>query len=469
MRIVAGWAVLGVLIVGVLAAAGRDVELLPAAPPAAAPSVADVPADPVTDALIADLGSADYKAREKAGKALAVQGEKALPALRHALTTTENPEVARRVSALVRKMDHERLVAPKRVTLSMKDKPAKTIFDEIARQTGYKIDFQVGGRNGDEREAKHTFAFDDTPFWVAVDTVAEAAGVGVYTDYDSDAVQINSYSETHNPHVAYAGPFRLLATGIGSNKNRQLSGLNRRGFTPHAPENINLSFQVQSEPKNPILGASPAELLVATDETGSSLVPPKTDNNNGYSSRSGYYNSGSRGHNATGNVQLVRAGKDATTVKSLKGKIGIVLLAGTSPEVTILDPVKASKKKLLGRSVEVDYDSTTEVAGQAGQYSISLTIKRLGGSDDPNQVDYNWSNTVWQKLELVDAKGGRYRSYGPNSSNNNGNSVQMTIQFAPDNRRGVPQKLGPPVKLVFNEWHQVTQEVTFEFKDVPLP
>jgi hypothetical protein len=46
----------------------------------------------------------------------------------------------------------------------------------------------------------------------------------------------------------------------------------------------------------------------------------------------------------------------------------------------------------------------------------------------------------------------------------------LTLPFGPDDRRtGKTMKLGAPVKMVMNEWLSVTHEVTFEFKDVPLP
>ena len=47
----------------------------------------------------------------------------------------------------------------------------------------------------------------------------------------------------------------------------------------------------------------------------------------------------------------------------------------------------------------------------------------------------------------------------------------MTLMFGDQDRRGnkTKAKLGPPVKLVVNEWLSITHEVTFEFKDIPLP
>jgi hypothetical protein len=78
-------------------------------------------------------------------------------------------------------------------------------------------------------------------------------------------------------------------------------------------------------------------------------------------------------------------------------------------------------------------------------------------------------NTVWQKIEVVDSAGNRYQTYGPNSINNSGSSVQITIPFGPEDRRGQTVKLGPVSKVLINEWLSVLYDATFEFKDIPLP
>ncbi|MDB5312690.1 MAG: repeat protein [Gemmataceae bacterium] len=459
MRTAAGWAVIGILGAGVLTAGAFQKVVVAAAPPAAQPTVAAGPIDPTVADLVTALGDPDYRTREKAGQALEAKGDKILPDLRRAMTDADNPEVARRLAVLVRRMDHDRLVAPKRVTLAVKNKSAKDVFDEIAKQSGYRIEFQ-GNPAADQ---KYSFEFDKVPFWQVVDKVAEKTGTTATTEYDDEAIRVNAFSESANPYVAYAGPFRFMANSISSNRNVQLSGLNRGGIGNRSNESVHINFTIQSEPKNPILGTTNhmAEVLAAADETGASMVPPK-DQNNGY--RAGYYNGSYQRHNVNGNINLVRGARDATTIKTLKAKMGIILLAGTVPEVVILDPLKTKNKKIVGRTVEIDFDSLAE---QNGQYTATLTAKKVG-ADDQNGIDYNWSNNLWQKLELVDEKGNRYRANWGNV-NNNGMAVHMTVPFAANDRRGQPQKLGPPVKLIFNEWLQVTHEVTFEFKDVPLP
>ena len=247
----------------------------------------------------------------------------------------------------------------------------------------------------------------------------------------------------------------------------QLSGISRRGGGQYRNEYMNLQFQIQSEPKNPMLGVTQAEVISAADEFGGSLVPPKNPND-----RSNYYNNGGfRGHNTYGNLNLARGDKTATTIKSLKARVGIVLLSGTAPEIVVTDPLKLKNKTFVGRTTEMDFGTLTEDANQKGNFVLEVTCKKLGATDPDRGEDYNWSNYVWQKIELVDAAGNKYRTYGPNNINNTGSTVQMTIPFGAEDRRGnrATAKLGPPVKLVVNEWLSVTHEVTFEFKDIPLP
>lgn len=458
MKVPAGKPAAPAMAPGLAAAVGGPAALA-ATPPK--PVLVELPIDPAVLALIADLGADDYRTREKAGKALEAKGEKALSALRRAAAAPPTPEVGRRLAVMIRRMEHDRLVAPKRVTLSVKNKSAKDIFDEIAKQTGYKIDFQGGGGRAD---GKFSFEFADAPFWVVMDKVVEATGLGIQNSYDDDTLQVNPYNGTgSSPYVAYAGPFKFVAQNINANKSVQLANLGPGGAA-RPSEGVNLQFNVVSEPKNPILSILQPELLSAVDDTGASLMPPKDQNQNQHFSRSYYGNGGYRGFNFSTNLGLVRGGRDATRVKSLKGKLGLVLLAGTVPEVVVTDPLKTKAKKFTGRGVEVDYDGMTEANGG---YSVTMTVRKLA-NDDPNQPDYNWMNSAWQRAEVTDAAGNRYRGYA-NNTNYNGASVTFTMQVFAQDRQGRPQKLGPPARVVYNEWLQVTHEVPFEFKDLPLP
>ena len=460
MRTAATTAVFGLLLVTTFAAGGKNG---PAAPPAAPANLSDAPQDAVIKRLIEDLGSDDWRTREKAGRDLTTKGEAALPHLRKALLAADSPETQRRLSVLVRKIDHDRLVEPKRVTLKVKDHTAKQVFDEIVKQTGYTVEFN------DNSTLKHSFNFDNAPFWQVVDTVANAAGCTLFTGYGDDTIRVYNQDQIP-PLVAYAGPFRFLANNISTSRSTQLSGISKRGDNPRTNEYMNLSFQIQSEPKNPMIGITQPELSEAKDDLGASLIPP-ADGNNFRTSH--YYDGGARGHNTYMNLSLSSAGRTATSIKSLKGRVGIVLLAGTTPELVIADALKVKKKEFSGRTTDVELTGVDENANQKGAYQVTLTAKRRG-TRDPNHQDYTWAQSLHQRFELLDEKGNKYFCNGPSQMNNNNNeTVQMTLMFGPDDRfnrqRNQPNKLGPPAKLVLIEWLTVTHEVPFAFKDIPLP
>ena len=470
MRKAAGWAVIGFLGATVIATVGNESVSLAGNPPTP-PVVADKPPTPAVAAHITALGSADYKAREKAGRDLETLGEAVLPDLRRAMSATEDPESRRRLEVLVQRMEQFRLLSAKRVTLSMKDKSAKEVYSEIAKQTGYKIDYQA------PTDGKYSFEFDNLPFWMAVDKINDTARLGFQQNGEDHSFQVTGNSGGLTPHVAYAGPYRLVANQIGSQKNVPLTG-GQQAFGNRQNETITLNFDIYSEPKNPILSVQQAELISATDNSGASLVPPKVEMPQHFRHHAYYYNGQNyMGHQANGMLQLTRGAKDAVRIRSVKGKMGVTLLSGSVPDVVINDPLKSKDLKLVGRSVEIDYTSMTEANGQ---YTATLSARKAGAQESPF-FDYSWSQNFWSKIELVDDKGERFRCT-PTMINYTGTGINMTVVFGmnqpgpfgigpggPGGPKGAAPKLGKPVKLVVNEWLQATNEVSFEFKDIPLP
>ena len=320
MRCISSWAAAVVVISGAVIAGGKDEPL----PGGKATSTAPAPRRATrrsqsSSRTLATTITAPAKRPDASSTAL---GERRCHRLRTALRATDSPEVQRRLAVMVRKMDTERLIAPKRVTIAKKEKTVKAAVDEIAKQTGYKIEFS-GGANDEQtrlRIRQHAVLGGDR-------RVANAAGCVVYTR-TTTTTTIRVYNQdSMNPHVAYAGPFRFLATNINSSNSVQLSGVPRRGGSRTATTNMNLSFQIQSEPKNPMLGVTQPEIISAVDENGGSLMPPKTRNDRVVLRQPGSF----RGHNTYGNLNLTRGDKTATTIKSLKAKIGIMLLSGTEP------------------------------------------------------------------------------------------------------------------------------------------
>src|SRR5262249_24162447 len=152
-------------------------------------------------------------------------------------------------------------------------------------------------------------------------------------------------------------------------------------------------------------------------------------------------------------------------------KVTVILLAGTVPDIVVTDVLKVKKKAFAGRTGGIDVESVEEDANQKGVYLVSLVAKRVTPVDPNRGEDYQWSNNLWQRMELTDEKGNKYFCHGPTQHNNNGGSIQLVVQFGPEDRRTGKQgpKVGPPAKLTVTEWLTINHEVSFEFKDIPLP
>jgi hypothetical protein len=408
------------------------------------------PTPPGAKAIIDQLGSDDYRAREKAGKSILALGDRALPALKAALASTDDPEVHRRIEVLVEQLETERLVSPRRVTLKVKDKSVADIVAELAKQSGYPLQYQ-DGRDGVQ---KLSFDLADVPFWEALDRVCDAAGLNAFQQNDETGVLTLGFNDTYNPHVAYWGPFRILATNISSGRNLQLSGLSRRQPNPRQPEYLTVNLNLFAEPKAPVLGLGPPTVTKATDDTGASMLVPQAEPSSSfYPPPVGY-----RSFNHGFGVSLHRVNQKATAIKELRGKVPAVILSEVRPEVVVPDVLKAKKKRFPGRSVDLEVGAV-DYANDV--LSLELTVRRRHG--DPE--DYNWLNILPQRLEVTDAAGGKFQFGGVTNQNAGPNVATSQMQFSHPGDK----KVGKPARLTLVEWVTVSRDVEFTFKDIPLP
>ncbi len=409
------------------------------------------PDERAIQALVAQLGGAKFRAREAAHRDLAALGDLARPALVRAAAATDDPEIERRLEVLVAKLDRDRLALPRRVTLRGKY-PIATILAHIAKQTGYAI-----AKIEDEGKLAMVVNWNAVPFWEAMDEIANATGYGILMSGDDSQPISLQNNDTHDPYVFHAGPYRFVATNIGTNTNRQLSGLPRRSAPFAQYGNTNLNLAILSEPKNPMLSVGTPTFAKAIDDTGHSLVPVADESHRFVSS---YYGGGQqRGHYLHLYANLARPHKDATTIKELRGKVAVTLLVGTRPELTIEKLAGVRKKTFVSRTTEVTIDAVSDTGD--GGYSIALAAKLL----QPNPEDYTWSSAFPQRLEVYDAEGRKYANAGVGMQQQGPGSTSVTVQFAAPEGK----KLGPPAKLVLVEWLAASREIEFAFKDLPLP
>lgn len=416
------------------------------------------PPDPAVDpakvtALVALLGSPDYRAREQAGRDLLALGDRGLPSLKAALPTLTDPEANRRLQVIVAQLDAERLRRPRRVTLKVQNQKPKDILAEIAKQSGYTI--RCDG--GNEPNVRLSFDFADLPFWEALDRVCDAAGL-VIGEQGEDGSMAAYFNDTYNPHVCYDGPFKVVATNFNSGRGLQLAGLSRKQPTPRQPEYLSLNLSVQSEPKAPVVGIGNPTVTKAVDDRGASLLPVGDAAPEVHESL--YLTTPSfRSFNTNFAVGLVRGDRSADTLKEIRGKVPVQLLADTRPELVVPDLLTVKKRRFTGRSVELEVVSADF---RNDLLTLELQFRRRAGDPD----DYTWLNTLAMRVEVLDAAGAKLRFNGVSNQTNGPGVCGMTVQFTVP---GGPAKVGKPATLQFVEWVTVTREVSFVLKDVPLP
>lgn len=414
-------------------------------------SAGPTPSERKALAFIEKLADADYREREKAQRELIALGKPARTVMKRAVTTTDNPEVERRLEVLIAKLERDELLRPRTVTFKG-TKPIAELLRVIGREAGYKVD-------GSPNDEKQTLAVDwkDTPFWVALDEVCNAAGMTaqIYDNGDGNPPVTVYANDTFDPHVSHDGPFRLLATNLALSRTLQLSGLPRKGPPVAGQSSLSLNVMLYAEPKNPLLGVQPAVVTTAVDDTGTSLIPGDEA-----AQRTSYYQpSNYRASYQYLYVNLAKPGRDATVIKELRGKVRVTLLAATRPEVTVDKLTAVKKQTFVSRTTELFVESVSEPT-EAG-FSVTLTAKHL----HPVAEDYTWSNSVYQRLEAYDADGDKFAANGVTNQTNAPGAASMTVTFAPPNGK----KLGPPAKLVLVEWVTLPRDVEFRFQNVPLP
>ena len=440
---------LAVLGAAALAAAVRAEG--PAAPPAATRAV---------EQWVEQLGDSDYRKRDEASQALRDAGAAAIPVLRKALAHPD-AEIRRRANELLPDLEAAVLLAPKRVTFKTVDKPAKAAFDELIRQTGYQIEYNLNDPN-----RLYSFDFQDAAFWEVVEKISRATGLVLQQGYGDDHVRLYQ-QDAYAPYFACQGAFRFTATGFNQYRNIDFGLVGKTAVQPQTRnETLTLLFSVFVEPKLALLGVGEAHLEAAYDNDKNCMLPPVNNVDlgaNPWMGRryvTGKYGNGNRMYSMQTQVNLQRPSDRATSLKVIRGALPVTLLV-EEKAVVVTDKILQAKgtKAQIGDTL-VNIDEVTETPGKQYQIKMSVTENQ---KDNPN--DYSWTNSLYQRIELLDEKGNKMQVYGSQWNNSSANHVDMTLTY------GAPggAKPEPPAKLIYHTWNTEQHLIPFEFKDLPLP
>lgn len=410
--------------------------------------------------LIDQLGDKDFKVREAAAKAIETRGPEALPALRKA---KDHPdlEVRRRIKEWIPKFEIEALVAPKRVSLDLKNETLEKVVAELARQTGYKLELANKGASAQKRTS---LRLAKATFWEALDKVCKEGGLELLPGHGGPDKVMLGFGGMASPYRAYQGAFRIRATGFHYSLSRQIQfarfPFNVAGKTE--TENFQFNFDLAAEPRVTVLYLGDPSLTEALDDQKRSLLKKQADE--GRFAHARFIHSRARrpaflmGHDLFASVNMLAPTKGTRTVKVIRGTIPVYLEKEKKKTVVVENIAKAKGKKHESQGFTVEIDQFKQLAGN--QYRISFTFSRdkQEGNDGGSGDDGTFG--------LEDEKGNRYEAHG-SSMSSDGRRTEAQINFGPPFNNAGP--LGPPVRLVHIRSIPQEYKVSFEFKDLPLP
>ncbi len=419
-------------------------------------SLGSLVAEPaVIDRIIQQLGSPDPKTRAVAQKALEALGPDALPLLRKALNHPD-AEVRKRIGDAVPGLETALLIAPKLVTLNAENKTSRELLDELAKQTGYKIDVW----NDNPRDL-HTLQLDKVPFWKAADEIGRRSGLGPVMGYGDDRLRFQK--ENGFPaHVAYDGTFRFVPSSFQHNRQLTFRRIGETEKPAQRTDTLTLHYVMHAEPKTPLLALGEPQVQEAIDTEGASLMPsppPLQDPRNpGVVRQTTRYGSGNPSVSMQGTIELGRSAEKAKGVKVLRAGIPLTTLVEQKPEVVFDKVLDVKNKKATLGSTTFNLDSCELTPEKQYRVKMSVTEEKV----DPN--DYTWTNTLYRRIELRDEKGNKYQIFGSSWGHSGAGHVQVTFNY------GSPGPvLGPPRKMTYQMWKTMTYMVRVELRDLPLP
>src|SRR5262249_51762123 len=200
------------------------------------------------------------------------------------------------------------------------------------------------------------------------------------------------------------------------------------------------SFNIQSEPKLPLMSVGQPKLLEAVDDRGNSMIPPSMGHDAFYGNSA---NNAYRTFVVATQAPLISPNREVRMLKGILETLPVTLLGQVKSEIVVDDITKVKNKKFSGPHTELQID---EVKDNKNTVQIKVSIRNTS----PNaQQDYSWANSVHQRMELLDAKGNKFYSQGYNNWENGSTGyVQGTFVYGTNGDGSV----GPPARLVFNHW-----------------
>lgn len=426
-------------------------------PPHTAKAVAPEPWEGRARRLIAHLGDPDYQARVAAEQALRDLGPRVLPLLRgHALKHADL-HVRRTARQLVPYLERVELLAPRRFTLRVKDRPLAAVLAELNRQSGQQVRLEDNCRHDPAK--RYTLDLADVTFWEAVEQVCRASRLVVTPGGFAPIVRLGERRGEYWRFVSHDGAFRVAADGLHVEPAEP-----PKAAGPGRPESLALTILLSPEPHFRVLRVDKPRLDVVEDNNRQSLIPvpdhlpPRTH---------GPGNQGVGIHNMTWHlhtllgVPLRRPSPGATHLRLIRGTLPVLVRARERSVVVTNRLAEAKGKTFKAADVEICFD---EVVMDGYNNIYTFRLRRPGGFD---LTDVSWSERyLTRRIEVQDAAGVSYAMFGGGIKVQASGEVEVRLRFIANRPAG---KIGPATRFIYHDWVVRQHDIAFELRDLPLP
>jgi hypothetical protein len=422
-------------------AASRPVTTRATAPAPTRPAIGEL------KGLMAQLDADEWAIRNAAGEKIALLGEAARADLEHQFKATPDGEAGRRIAVLLAKLDEARLNGPTRITLHLRDVPAREALAALAAQAGVSFmpepeTLWVAGS-----EPRVSLVCDDEPFWSAVQQLCAAAKLQMTRSDPHAPVQLALADNKPAAPYAVAGPFLMKVKRIDHTRSAEFAGPNDMNATP----GCRISLFVWGEPKM----APGVWSIEQVDELSTDKGQQAIDRRSFYSrgTQVGSMNEGAmtfRGEVAGSRIMRLRTTLQVNVVgKTESFEVANVLAAG---KVQRTIGGYAFELREVNRIVEGQYAYTVEVTrGEHTSAEFNVFRQTLGRSQP----------------RLLDAQG---RPLGFSGGSGQFGMDKYTLTNQVSNNRAGAVKVGEPAKFTWDVPVETrTMSFPVEFKDLPLP
>jgi hypothetical protein len=384
--------------------------------------------------------------RETAEKELITIGPDVLPLLStvNSRTPAEVKNRLMRVRNALVKAEVQSATKPSMVTISG-EMTASEAIAKISQQTGNKLVDYRERFNQEGADPKIKVELKDAPFWEALDTVLDAAGLTIYNyDEEKGALAYTSRGDNAMKRLgrgSYSGLFRLEPTKIEATRDL-------RNAQMHS---LKLTADVVWEPRvRPIVLEVPLADVSAKDEDGGEI---------GIDRNEGTLEVPVESNNAAVEIEfpLTAPSRKVKTLASLKGKItGVVLGKIETFEFTEIDKAKSVELERGGVTV------TVENCRKNGDiYDVSMRV-RFDRAANALESHRGWIYD--NECYMLDPKGSRIENAGSEATLLDVNEVGLSYKF--DLERKPPTNF----KFIYKTPAAIIRiPVEFEIKQVDLP